>query len=349
MTLAAWLHTLSPFILRFSENAGIRWYGVAYLSGFAFAYFILLRLARKGRVGIPAERVGDAMMWLIMGVLIGGRLGFVLFYEPHKLWTFTSSAPFWDVLAIHHGGMASHGGMLGVVVAGWRISRGWPTQDGRIVGVTSVWHLLDIAAIISPFGLFFGRIANFINGELLGKIQTPPGVEGPWWTVQFPQEILTRHAPVYTDAQQQALDSLAAQYIVPGVETRFADLYVKLVEHASENAAALKPLLASRHPSQLFQAAAEGLVVGVLVWIAWTRSKIAGVTGGVFLIAYGVLRIATEFSRLPDAEFANGRPLGLSRGQWLSVAMIIAGLAVLAWVLKKKPRPPSLAETLAPR
>ncbi|MBC7771361.1 MAG: prolipoprotein diacylglyceryl transferase, partial [Pyrinomonadaceae bacterium] len=206
MTLAAWLHTLSPFILRMTETVGIRWYGMAYLAGFAMAYLVLLRLARKGRVSIPPERVADAIMWLIGGVLVGGRLGFVIFYEPDKIWTITSSFPFWDVLAIHHGGMASHGGMAGVAVAGWRISRGWRAQDGRIVGRTSVWHLLDIAAIISPFGLFFGRIANFINGELLGKIESPPGIEGPWWTVQFPQELLTSgHAPALTEPQQQQL------------------------------------------------------------------------------------------------------------------------------------------------
>lgn len=86
-------------------------------------------------------------MWLIGGVLIGRRLGFVIFYEPHKIWTFTSSPPFWDVLAIHHGGMASHGGIAGVAAAGWRISRGWRTADGRIVGRASLWHLFDIDAI----------------------------------------------------------------------------------------------------------------------------------------------------------------------------------------------------------
>jgi len=210
-----------------------------------------------------------------------------------------------------------------------------------VVGRTSVWHLLDIAAIISPFGLFFGRIANFINGELLGTIQTPPGVEGPWWTVQFPQELLTGHAPKLTEPQNQELIRLAAKYALPNEQPNFSVLKERLVEHASQNAAALKLLLASRQPSQLLQAAAEGIVVGVCVWIAWTYSKIAGVAGAVFLMSYGVLRIATEFSRLPDAQFANGRPGGLSRGQWLSVVMMLAGIAILAYVLKAKPRPPS--------
>ncbi|MBC7771098.1 MAG: prolipoprotein diacylglyceryl transferase, partial [Pyrinomonadaceae bacterium] len=180
-------------------------------------------------------------------------------------------------------------------------------------------------------------------GELLGKIEAPPGVEGPWWTVQFPQELLTSgHAPALTEPQQQQLLLLAGKYLLPNEEPRYSVLIERLVAHAAENAAALKPLLASRQPSQLFQAAAEGIIVGVLVWIAWTYSKIAGVAGAVFLMSYGVLRIATEFSRLPDAQFVNGRPMGLSRGQWLSVVMILAGIGVLAYVLKAKPTPPSV-------
>jgi len=265
MLLAAWLHTLSPFVLRISDTFGVRWYGLAYLAGFLAAYLCLRAMARRGLALIPEERLPDAMMWLIGGALVGGRLGYVLVYDRSQMTTFTGSFPFWGVLAIHHGGMASHGGMVGVIVAAWRISRGWKTEMGTVVGRCPVPHVMDLAALVCPFGLFFGRIANFVNGELLGRIVTPPGVEGPWWTVQFPQELTSGHAPALNPAQHAELMSLASQYMQPGTAPSKNYLLEQVIEHASANAAMLKPLLSSREPSQLLQAAAEGVVVGAVV------------------------------------------------------------------------------------
>jgi len=336
MTLAAWLHTLSPFILQFTDNFGIRWYGMAYLAGFAVAYFILIRLARRGLALIPEDRVGEAMMWLIGGALIGGRIGYVLIYDPSALWSFSKTVPWWELLAINNGGMASHGGMAGVVVAILRISRGWRTETGEIVGRCPPLHMMDLVALVSPFGLFFGRIANFINGELLGRIVTPPGVEGPWWTVQFPQEIVSGHAPELSPQQKNELYTLAAQHVAPGEQLSTRGMLDRLVHHADEHASVLKPLLSSREPSQLFQAAAEGLIVGILVWCVWARPRRPGVVGAFFMIGYGVLRVVTEFSRLPDAQFAAPRPMGLSRGQWLSVALAIVGVSLLIFSLVRK-------------
>lgn len=334
MIIASWFHSLSPFIYRFTEHFGIRWYGVAYLAGFVVAYAILMRLAKKGRILVPAAFVPDAMMWLIGGALIGGRLGYVLFYDPHAIWTFTKDPPWWGVLAIHHGGMASHGGMIGIIIGTYRISRGWKTETGEVVGRCPMLYVMDLAALVAPFGIFFGRIANFINGELLGQIRTPPGVEGPWWTVQFPQELLSGHAPKLTTDQEQKLLALAEQYVQPGERGVTKRAIERLVEHAKEHAAELKPLLSSRDPSQLYQAIGEGLIVGMVLWLMWSRPKRPGVIAGAFLLSYGVVRIITEFSRLPDAQFKLQRIAGLSRGQWLSVAMLIGGVAVV-WLAQR--------------
>jgi phosphatidylglycerol:prolipoprotein diacylglycerol transferase len=346
MTLAAWLHTLSPIIVRFTDAFAVRWYGVAYLAGFALGYAVLLRLARRRLVLIPYERVGDAVMWLILGVLVGGRLGYVTFYDPSAWITFTKSFPFWEVFAIHHGGMASHGGIAGVMAAAYRISRGWKDPEtGQTVGRCPPLHVMDIAALICPFGLFFGRLANFVNGELLGRIVAPPGTPGPAWAVQYPQELkgiraispsgevaISEHAQPLTLEQGRELYSLLQQVGAPG-DTLSRRISL-LIEHAKDFAPQLKGLLASRHPSQLYQAAAEGLVLGGLLWIIWAKPRKPGVIGVWFLIGYGVLRILTEFIRLPDPQFVHGRYAGLSRGQWLSVAMIVGGFGLLALIRK---------------
>jgi phosphatidylglycerol:prolipoprotein diacylglycerol transferase len=340
-TLAAWLHTIDPFLIRFTDSFGLRWYGMSYLAGFLVAYLLLRWLSstseKPGFTPLPRHRVGDAMVWLVGGVLVGGRLGYVLFYQPSLIWTFFDTAPWWGVLAINQGGMASHGGILGVILAAWRISRGFREPDGRIIGRMPTNHAMDLVAMLAPPGLFFGRLANFINGELLGRIVTPPGKEGPWWSVQYPQELqgwvapgmrdLQSHTPDLTDEQQRALWSLASKLRI-GDEPWTAAIN-RLIAGAADHAEGLKPLLASRHPSQLYQAAAEGLVLGAVVWIAAMRPRKPGIIGSWFLITYGVLRIATELVRLPDPGIE--RFIGLSRGQWLSVAMAGVGVAALFW------------------
>jgi phosphatidylglycerol:prolipoprotein diacylglycerol transferase len=337
LTLGAWLHTLDPFVVRFTDGFGVRWYGMAYLAGFVVAYVLLRWLASRGLTPIPRERVPDAMMWFIAGVLVGGRAGYILVYQPSLLWEFFPTPPWWGALAINQGGMASHGGMAGVILAAWRISRGWRDEHGEVRGRCSPLHVCDLAALVAPAGLLLGRVANFINGELLGRIVSPPGVEGPWWSVQFPQElrgwvapgVREGHAPPLTEAQEQQLLALVER--VRHVKDSFPQAVDRLIDHAAEYAAQLKPLLASRHPSQIYQGLAEGVLVGAAVWLAAARPRKPGVVGGVFLVAYGVLRIVTETIRLPDPQFgAAGRPAGLSRGQWLSVAMVAAGVAVLA-------------------
>ncbi len=337
LTLAdAWLHDLSPFVWRFTETLGIRWYGLAYALAFVAGYLQLRFLARRGLILIPPHRCGDAILSVIVGVVVGGRLGYVLLYEPNLLVDFSSRAPWWGVLAINHGGMASHGGMVGVVLAAWRISRGWKQPDGAIEGRCPPMHVMDVFSFIAPIGLAFGRVANFVNGELLGRVVARPGEPAPWWSVRFPQEVVSGHPSFRTDAQVAALDELIFRRSLPGVEEPWVDSYARIVETIQSGtregkrlAAELAPLLSARYPSQLMQAAAEGLVLGALLWLVWAKPRKPGVVGCWFLIGYGVLRVATELVRLPDAQLHTQRVLGLSRGQWFSMLMAAVGVFIL--------------------
>lgn len=331
ITLASWLHTLSPWVWRFSQDFGIRWYGLSYALGFVGGWAILRWLAQRDLIRIPRDRVTDAVLLWVGGVVIGGRLGYVIFYKPYLFWTFTSELPWWGVLQLNKGGMASHGGIVGVVIASFFIARGFRDERGVRIGVCPPLHVMDIAAVLCPLGLMLGRLANFINGELLGAIVAMPGQPSPWWAVKFPQELLSEQAPPLTTAQAEKLAAIARSVAMPS-DTAEGALHriVERVQHGGvEIAAQLEPLLAARHPSQLYQAAAEGLGVGAVVWLIWRQPRRAGVVGMWFLISYGVLRVVTELWRLPDADLAVQRILGLSRGQWLSVVMVVAGLVGL--------------------
>ncbi len=340
MFLAAWLHDLSPFAVRISQDFGIRWYGLSYAAGFLIGWMVLRWLAKRGAILIPADRVGDAILYAVAGVVVGGRLGYVLVYEPKLLTTFTGHAPWWGLLAINQGGMASHGGMTGVIIASFFIARGFKGPDGKRYGRAPVLHVLDALALITPPGLMLGRLANFINGELLGRAYAAPGQPAPWWTVRFPQEILvgSRGLPARSDAEIRAIEGVIRNAgISPAVFETGRDALVEKIQQGNHVAAEqLGALLYSRYPSQLFQAAAEGVVLGVLLILVSRRRHLPGVVGCWFLLGYGVLRIITEqFWRLPDAHLKNPRPYGLSYGQWLSVAMLGVGVVGLVCILKR--------------
>lgn len=334
--LGGWTHDLSPVIFRVF-GLSIRWYGVSYLAGLFVAWLALRQLAKRNLVLIPTSRVEDFMMMMAIGVIAGGRLGYCLFYAPDLFITFENRLPFWGVLMTNQGGMASHGGILGVILMSWRISRGFKNADGEIEGRCPPLHVMDIAAFLVPFGMFFGRIANFINSELLGRIVAMPGQHAPWWSVRFPQEIMTGHAPELSPAQATELRRLIEIHKLPGeTDTTGIEAMIARLQHGSTDLRAqLEPLLAARHPSQLYQAVAEGIVLGLVLWFIWRRPRLPGVVGCWFLITYGVLRIGTELFRLPDDQLAVQRIAGLSRGQWLSVLMILAGTMILRIVLKR--------------
>ncbi|MEM1186446.1 MAG: prolipoprotein diacylglyceryl transferase [Planctomycetota bacterium] len=351
--LGGFMPRIGPFVIKFTESFGIRWYGLSYVTGFVLAWLVLKLLAKRGLVRIPADRVGEAIVIIVMGVLIGGRLGYCLFYRPSLLWSFDGAVPFWGLLKIHEGGMASHGGMIGVAVASWWVSRGFKPEDatGNVnaedrIGRCPTLHVTDALALVAPIGLFLGRLANFINGELLGKIVAAPGERAPGWAVRFPQEHLdASHAPQLTAVQEQELLNLLEETVptAPTFEMAYGRLLERVWSGDQDVIARLEPLLSARHPSQLYQAVAEGLMVGAVAWAVFRSPRRPGVITASFLMVYGALRIVTEFFRLPDGHFDGGgtfditspRPLGLSRGQWLSALMVVIGVALLVWVTRR--------------
>ena len=272
MLFAFWVHNLDPFIVRFSDSFGIRYYGLSYVLGFLGAIWFLHRYQRAGRSPFGGNTIGDLITYIVFGVMLGGRLGYFLLYQTELI--------FRDPLAllrVWEGGMASHGGFLGVVIALWLFAR---KHQVRFLQVS------DLIVTTAPIGLFFGRIANFINGELYGKSATVS------WAVIFPQS---------------ASPSTPLHLIIP------------------------------RHPSQLYEAALEGLFLFALMqWRFW-RSDVArtspGRLSGEFLISYSVVRMIGESFREPDA----GLILGLSRGSFYSVFLIGAGLALMRRSESQKP------------
>ncbi len=338
MTLGAWVHTLNPVIVRLTERVQIRWYGVAYLAGFIVAFLMLRWLAKRHAARLPAERAPDAIFILIAGVVLGGRLGYVAFYRPELLWTIGDSFPWWGVLNVFEGGMASHGGILGCMAAGWVISRGWKDATGARVLAAPWRHVMDYVAMIGPVGLGIGRVANFINGELLGAVYAAPGQPAPWWTVKFPHELLERQRPDLTPTQLDQLNALANAFAKPD-ERSWLPAYERLIgaiQHGRHDLAEqLSPLISARYPSQIFQALAEGVVLTLVLWWIARKPRLPGVVGCWFMIVYGVLRVITEIWRLPDAHLATPHVMGLSRGQWLSIGMVALGAMVLAWILRR--------------
>ena len=317
----SYLHTLDPFVIRFSETMGIRWYGLAYLAGFLIAWGFFRWMVRTGRTTLTREDVADWMMAVIIGVLVGGRVGYAIFYDPSLLVRFSSSLPWWDLLALNKGGMASHGGILGFIAGTCWFAR----RRGH-----SALHLLDMGAFISGVGLSIGRVTNFVNAELLGREWTGEGVP-PWWTVKYPQEIMSSGF-AHMDALYRAL---AVHF--PGRETFAPQVLAAAREGDERVVSVLTPLLTPYYPSQLVQALSDGpILVGALALI-WIRPRKPGVIGAWFMTLYGVLRITTEFVRQPDEGVA--LLMGLSRGQVLSVVMVIVGVVALVIALRRSDEP----------
>ena len=349
LTIGAFFHTLDGKIFTIYGDLAVRFYGLTYVVGFVLAWFILWRLARRGLIAIPADRVPDFMLAVVLGTLLGGRIGYALVYDQSLLGL--------KFFQIWHGGMASHGGMLGIIFACWFSTRWLRTEELGLqppldrAGATL--HVMDCMGLVSVFGIFLGRIANFVNAELLGRVVIAPSTTGeltpaPWWTVRFPQELsgwvepgppavreMASHTPDLTVGQMAKLDALVQSVRQP--EETWASALGYVIKHADRYRDQLEPLVSSRHPSQLYQAVAEGLVLGAIVWLIWRLPRKPGVVAAWWLMVYGALRVVTEVWRLPDAQFvgAAARPLGLSRGQWLSVGMVAIGLVLLIWAARR--------------
>ncbi len=310
MFLGYYVHDLSPFLLQFGNGIGLRWYGLAYVAAFVVAYWLYVWLAKRGYSDLAPSEVGDFITGVaLFGVILGGRLGYMLFYD----WAAFSANPlvifkFWD------GGMSSHGGMLGVVIFTFIYAR-----RKRM----SWLNIGDNLVVTAPIGLFFGRCANFINGELYGRVASVP------WAMQFPKELYD--APPET--VQLALTE--AQTINPRWTT-ISDI----VENARLSPALREQLagtLSPRHPSQIYEAFLEGAVLFAILWFLRTRLRVPnGVLTGTFFIAYAILRIIAEMFREPDAPLT----LALTRGQFLSLFLILLGTGFLIQAYRRPSWPP---------
>lgn len=286
-----------PFVLAFPDidpvlfsvrlfgiELAIRWYALAYIAGLLLGWRYVVFLARRpalwgGRSALSPEQADDLLTWMILGVILGGRLGYVLFYQP----AYFAAHPL-EILSVWQGGMSFHGGFLGVVagVVGFALRNGLP-----ILGVG------DAVAAAAPIGLFFGRVANFINGELWGRPSLAP------WAVVFPGD---------------AAQACPPDWLVP----------------------------CARHPSQLYEAALEGLVLFAILAFAIRRGALArpGLVFGILLVGYGLARTFVERFRQADPQFVTfdnphghvlrlGAEWGLTMGQLLSLPMVAVGLVLV--------------------
>lgn len=332
LPLALWLHDLDKMAFHASwlPNQGLAWYGLSYLAGFVAAWMLLKRVLAVGAtpLGLPFDKdaAGDLVMTGAMGVLIGGRLGYCVFYEPHLWVDFSNKLPFWGVLAIHKGGMASHGGMIGALVAGW-----WWGRKHK----APLLYLFDLVAFAAPLGLCFGRLANFVNGELYGRACDASYA----LAVQFPQEIAgdwRRDGNVDGEKKYRALMAALPEKYLPGVDAEgHRDLHTldELGMKAKNDPALAQILhdhLTPRHPSQLYAAALEGLLLFVVLFIVYRKPRSPGLIAGLFGILYACARVGDEFFRMPDAQFIKGEALPkVTQGQLLSFFVFAVGVMLV--------------------
>ncbi|MCC5993294.1 MAG: prolipoprotein diacylglyceryl transferase [Rhodobacteraceae bacterium] len=287
---------ISPIIFQIDLGGfsfALRWYALAYITGFLLGWYIIQRLMKRSALWpantAPMEpaRVEGLLTWVIIGVILGGRLGFVLLYQAEYYLRYPA-----EILRVWEGGMSFHGGLAGVIIAGLLYCRRHsvpPLQLG------------DAMALVAPIGIGLGRVANFINAELWGRPTTMP------WGVVFPGE------------------------------------------HAQACPWDWPMDVCARHPTQLYEATLEGLVLfAVLGWLVWRKGwlKTPGAITGVFVAGYGLARFIVEFWRQADAQFITPDnplghvlalgPVGISMGQVLSLPMIVIGLLLL-WRARRAP------------
>jgi len=260
----------------------LRWYSIAYLAGIFIGYWYLLKLLREPGAPMARRHADDLVFYAALGIILGGRLGYVLFYNL----PFYLAHPL-DILKLWDGGMSFHGGVIGTSLGILYLARKERLPWLRI-------H--DYVACCVPFGLFFGRLANFVNHELWGAPTNVP------WAVRFPEII-----------------------------------------------AGLTALGPPRHPTQIYEALLEGVVLfAILWWMFWkTQARYEpGKLVGAFIFFYGLFRFAIEFVREPDSQLAGfAQATGLHMGQWLTVPMILGGIYLMATAKKRRERVEPVAGT----
>lgn len=269
----------------------LRWYSLAYLAGIVLGYWHLTRMIRQPGAPMAQRHAEDLFFYCTLGIILGGRLGYAMFYNPQLFTSFEGDGfVSWELLRLWDGGMSFHGGVLGVLAA-----IAWVCWRGEL----KFLRVADYISVCVPFGMLFGRLANFVNGELWGRGPT----DVPW-------------AMEFCDLRHTATECLTT-----GI---------------------------ARHPSQLYQAGLEGLaMVLVMLFVFWrTRARYRpGLMVGVFTLGMGLARFINEFFRQPDAQLLEfAQETGLSMGQWLSLPMVLVGLVIIVWALRR----PELAGGPAP-
>jgi phosphatidylglycerol:prolipoprotein diacylglycerol transferase len=309
--IAQYIHDLNPVALPIHGNLAVRWYGLAYLAGFVCGFLLLRHLARKNLWVLKPEKTADFIAAAAMfGVFLGGRLGYVLFYQlPEQGWSKILSDPLM-IFRVWEGGMASHGGILGLVIFTW-----FYAKKEKVT-----WTGLgDGLCVVAPLGLFFGRIANFINGELYGRV-----VEGAIpWAVKFPLSLMKEPDPVQSEAWQ------ACAKIEPSlIDAQSIESLVAVARNNPEVSETLGHFLPSRHPSQIYEALLEGALLFAILWWVRVRFKHApdGLLTGLFFALYAGFRIFGEQFREPDAELVGT----FTRGQFFSLFMFVFA-ALFLW------------------
>jgi phosphatidylglycerol:prolipoprotein diacylglycerol transferase len=328
------VHTVQPFAIDFGGGFGIRWYGLSYAAGFLAAWLIIRLLARSGRTPLTMPQVGDLLTYLVVGVIVGGRLGDVLFYHQSLLWKFTGTFPFWGLLEIHKGGMSSHGGILGVIFACMLFAR-----KHRLPAL----HVTDLASIAAPPGLALGRLANWVNGELPGKA-LPAAMQGdaPWWSVKYPEELLSRGFARTAELEQlPAVRALAARTAATG-ESLAEATYRACYAGNREVVEQIAPLLTAHYPNNFIQAATDGIGLGLVMLAVAGVPRKPGIASGAFLVAYGGLRLLSESFREPDAEVFTIGPLTMP--MLLSLGMVTVGGEIVRRS-RRGPLPPFTASS----
>lgn len=244
----------------------VRWYALAYVAGILLAYRYIRWLDNRTSTPLLNEKAReDLVLYAVIGIILGGRLGYTLFYNS----AYYFHNPI-EILHIWQGGMAFHGGLLGVIVAFYLFARRFKLD---------FLALMDRIAVAAPIGLLLGRLANFVNGELYGRVTDVA------WGVVFP-----RGGAV------------------------------------------------ARHPSQLYEAALEGIVLGLVLWFLATRTRALhyrGLLGGIFVAGYGAARFAVEFFREPDSQLGT-LALGFTMGQWLCMPMLLIGVGAMVTAHRRR-------------
>jgi phosphatidylglycerol:prolipoprotein diacylglycerol transferase len=312
----------------------IRWYGLMYVVGFVVGQWILVRLARKGFFPVRPELAPDLIFYCVFGVMLGGRVGYALFYD-HSLLNPLQFVQVWK------GGLAFHGGLAGVGVAVWLFCRKHGVQWTRAV---------DACALMVTPGIFAVRIANFINGQLYGRVTSK---DTPF-AMQFPTVPAAKRLRGLREGWTRRDHELCIQ-VAYGKKT-LADVRPLLSTHDDmgrpidwdevgkhldwPSISAMTdvkgdPLVPYRHPSQIYEALGEGLVLGVVLLIVYRLTRHRPLRPGaytvIFLLGYAAMRGSIELVREPDAPLGPNVALGMTMGQLLSGGLIVVAIAILWW------------------